>query len=270
MPDDHKNITQKDLERIIADPAMRTYLRGLFACARTLVTHNTSIRDYIESELDKPDHSPDGIKDVLADYELKMQNLLGSFLEAEQLLYGMDTPPEIYAVDVSATLMELTAKMRNIFGDSLRFVTDIDTGVIAVTSKSSLEIAVNSLIARIIQCAEEPGTLPSEILMRLKTIESNGYLEIMPTKLGGTYTVPPESLVEQAFFTCDFNLMFLTRYAKDLGGAFFVRNNGFALSFKVAPAGTPLVIARDVLFEFDNARFSPTAAKMSKYVNNHQ
>jgi hypothetical protein len=262
---DEQQITKKDLERVISDPAVRTYLKGLFAAARSLVTHNTTVRDFVEDELQKPSHDINIVKDVLSEYELKMQNLLGSFLEAEQLLYTMDAPPDLSAIDVSDTLMGLTAKLRQIFGDLIRFTTDIDPGIFSIMRRSSLEIAADSMISRIIENSE-PNKRPSLIHIELKTIESNAYLVITPQEQLGSYSVPPPSVIERAVFTTEFNEMFLERYAKIMGGAFFRRGSGLALSFAVSPVKTPVNVARDVVFEFDNKRFSPTTAKMSKYV----
>jgi hypothetical protein len=255
-----------ELESVLKDPAVRNYLDGIFNMVRNIVGHTTAMDDFILSEIkkDKPDF--DKIKKTLLENETRLLGYLGSITDAHHLLSALDNPDREGSVNVSETLSDIAEKFSRVFNRNIELTSTIEKDVFAVIDKVSFEIAVSDFAEHLLT-AENP---PAKIDISLGLLSKERAELVIRSAPGGRYKIPPRSETEAAVHTADFTGIFIENFIHSMGGTLRFENNpsgenAVIFEFKVTAPDKLRLNSREAVFEFDNSRFSPVSAKLTKY-----
>ncbi|MDR0903564.1 MAG: hypothetical protein LBM59_02915 [Ruminococcus sp.] len=255
-----------ELESVLKDPAARSYLDGLFNMIRNIVGHTTAMDDFILSELKKDNPDFPKIKKTLIENETRLMGYLGSITDAHHLLSALDNPDREGDINVSETLTDISEKFSRLFGRNIEVRSTIEKDVFATIDKVSFEIAVSDYVEHLLN-ADNP---PARLDIGLKLLSETRAELAVKSYPGGKYSIPPRTETEAAVHTSDFTGIFLENFLHALEGTLRFENqpdgeNVVILEFAVKPPDKLRLNSREVVFEFDNIRFSPAAAKLTKY-----
>jgi hypothetical protein len=255
-----------ELESVLKDPAARNYLDGIFNMIRNIVGHTTAMDDFILSEIKKDDPDFDKIKKTLLENETRLMGYLGSITDAHHLLSALDSPERDGVINVSETLSDIAEKFSRVFNRNIELTSTIEKNIFAEIDKVSFEIAVSDFAEHLLT-ADNP---PAKIDVSLGLISKERAELIIKSTPGGRYKIPPRSETEAAVHTADFAGIFIENFIHRVSGNLRFENNpsgenAVLFEFKATAPDKLRLNSREAVFEFDNARFSPVSAKLTKY-----
>ncbi|MDR0986451.1 MAG: hypothetical protein LBL98_01985 [Ruminococcus sp.] len=255
-----------ELKSVLKDPAVRAYLDGIFNMIRNIVGHTTAMDDFILTEINKDTPDIAKIKKTLVENESRLMGYLGSITDAHHLLSALDNPDREGDINVSETLTDIAEKFSRVFGRNIELTSTIEKDLFAGIDRVSFEIAVSDFVEHLLIS----GNPPAEIDISLRSISGNRAELVIKSVPGGRYTIPECTETEAAVHTADFAGVFIENFIHTLDGALRFENkpngeNSVIFEFAVKPPSELHLYSRETVFEFDNARFSPAAAKLTRY-----
>jgi hypothetical protein len=262
------SISTEELESAIEDPRIRSYLEGVFTMIRAMVGYSTSMNDFLAAELQKERPDRIAVNAILSENDAKMMDFLGSITDAHHLMSRTDGNPGL--CNFSESLENICAKLKMLFEKSMEIETDIKPGIFAAIDRVTLEIAVSNFVEELIIFRKPPASIriSLEPLARAKTRQSAAKLVVAATA-AAKYRVPGLSETAVSIRAPEFANFFMKDFIRKLSGNIRRKTTPAGLeitfAFQTLRTDTPLILAADNRFEFDNARYSPIAAKLGKY-----
>jgi hypothetical protein len=264
-------MSRTELEALLKEPSMRNYLDGIFNMVRNIVGYDTALDDLITDELEKGLINRDMLEKALQKHKQQMLRVIGSITDAHQLLavYDRQQQEQQKSANLSNALVDISQKLANVFDAHINLTCTITDEIYAMTDLISFEIAITNFVEHVILVGEVPGSI--DIL--LLDIGGNRARLTVVAHPGGDYTLPSLIEPEAAIKSSDFTGIFMDNFIKRLDGVVTYTNNPVSnpnehrveFEFAIEEKGKPKLMSSEPMFEFENYRFSPVAAKLSKY-----
>jgi hypothetical protein len=270
MPTNNSNeLSREELASALEDPRVRAYLEGVFTMIRAMVGYTTSMNDFLAAELQKERPDRVAVNAILSENDAKMMDFLASITDAHHLMSRTDDNPGL--CNFTEALQNIGAKLKMLFEDTVVIETDIAPDIFAAVDRVTLEIAVSNLVEELITYRKPPATIRITLEPVTTTRLKFPMAKLTLTSVSpGKYRVPGLSETAVAIRAPEFADLFMKDFCRKLSGTLKHRAtpSGLEISFtfRTILSETPLILASDPRFEFDNARFSPVAAKLFKYV----
>ncbi|MDR0974199.1 MAG: hypothetical protein LBL80_00690 [Ruminococcus sp.] len=262
---DENSFFRTKFESALKDPTVRNYLDGIFNMIRNIVGHGSALHDYLISEINKDEPDREMIAKILREGDTRLMNYLGSITDAHHLLSIAGSCADISTINISETLADIAQKFSVIFGGFISLTCTVTKNIYARMDRVSLEIAVTDFIEHIIVVAH-----PAAIDIIIEMIDPSRARLTINSKPGGTYPLPEKTESEAAVHASDFAGIFVEQFVHSVEGTILINNKtppDYSICFEFAAEASEKIrlASKEAVFEFDNTRFSPAAAKLSKY-----
>jgi hypothetical protein len=262
-------ISRDELASALEDPRIRSYLEGVFTMIRAIVGYQTSMNDFLANELQKERPDRVAINAILSENDSKMMDFLGSITDAHHLLSRTEESPGI--CNFSEAMQNIAAKLTMLFENTISITTDIAPNIYAQIDRISVEIAVSNLIEELITYRKPPAAIKISLAPLVRSRPKFPEATLTLSSLSpGKYKVAGLSEAAVAIRAPEFSDLFIKDFCRKLEATIKRReqSKGLEISVRLRTVKTdiPIILASESRFEFDNARFSPIATKLAKYV----